>query len=194
VNYPETDAGRPLPPIGARIRLTGAFLRNTGQIAGGEGGRVWRRVACDCGLCQSGRFVAVDEKSIYAEPGEPGKRHIAGGNIEDVDLLMKLEKEGRERLLEKEASWFPLTSAADMAKRLALKKYGRNSLEFRRAESSLDHLNVTRARADSDEAYREATGEWPWEYNWRHYGPLDKIKALAPSTRVIGGIEEVRTW
>lgn len=47
--------------IGDRVRLTGAFLRNTGQIAGGEGQSRWTVTACLCSLCKDGRFVKTDE-------------------------------------------------------------------------------------------------------------------------------------
>jgi hypothetical protein len=194
VEYAERDRGRPLPPVGARIRLTGEFLRNTGQIAGGEGGGVWKRVACACDLCQSGRFVAVDEKSVYAEPGEPRNRHIAAGNVEDVDRLARLEKEGREKLLENEKRWKPFLEIAQAGKENALRKHGRGSVEFERAEARLDFINITRARAGSDEAYREATGEWPWEVDWRMYGPLDKARALLRGAPDPGGLDEIRTW
>jgi len=33
-----------IPPVGTKVRLTGKFLRNTGQIAGGEGGARWLTV------------------------------------------------------------------------------------------------------------------------------------------------------
>lgn len=40
---------------GDRVRLTGVFLKNTGQRAGGEEQSRWTVRACDCGLCASGR-------------------------------------------------------------------------------------------------------------------------------------------
>lgn len=67
------------PAVGTRVRLTGEFLRNTGQIAGGEGQSKWTTVACSCGLCQGGRFVAVDQPST----DDPTRsRHIHAGNLE----------------------------------------------------------------------------------------------------------------
>lgn len=63
---------------GDRVRLTAAFLRNTGQIVGGEGHAVWTVVPCDCGLCKGGRFVAVDQPSS----DDPIKnRHILAANL-----------------------------------------------------------------------------------------------------------------
>ncbi len=67
------------PFPGTRVRLTGDFLRNTGQIAGGEGLSRWTTVLCTCGLCKTGRFVAVDEPST----DDPNRsRHINAGNLE----------------------------------------------------------------------------------------------------------------
>jgi hypothetical protein len=69
------------PPAGTVVRFTGTFLRNTGQITATPGARVrWAVIACDCGLCVRGRFVAVDEPSIDAG----GPRHMAIGNLERV--------------------------------------------------------------------------------------------------------------
>ncbi len=54
--------------VGDRVRLTGAFLRSTGQIAGGEGQSVWTVQPCRCGLCSDGRFILTDqEKHDYRE-------------------------------------------------------------------------------------------------------------------------------
>ncbi len=43
------------PPIGAKVRLTGSFLKSTGQQRGGEGASVWTVVG------NSGSFVLVNE-------------------------------------------------------------------------------------------------------------------------------------
>jgi hypothetical protein len=72
-------------------------------MAGGEGSKVWVVQACSCGLCQSDRFVAVDEPA-WVDPGEtPRQRHIAHLNLEDVDRLERLEREGRAALLARQA-------------------------------------------------------------------------------------------
>lgn len=63
---------------GDKVRLTGRFLRNTGQLKGGEGRKVWTVVECACGLCSRGGFVAVDERNT------DGPRHIATGNLKRV--------------------------------------------------------------------------------------------------------------
>lgn len=47
--------------VGDRVRLTGAFLRNTGQTAGGEGQARWTVQACKCSLCADGRFILTDQ-------------------------------------------------------------------------------------------------------------------------------------
>lgn len=66
-------------PIGARVRLTGNFLRWTGQYTGAEPFARWLIVPCACGLCASGRFVAVNEASA----DDPTRsRHIHAGNLE----------------------------------------------------------------------------------------------------------------
>jgi len=65
---------------GDAVRLTGEFLRNTGQAARGEEGRKrWTVVACNCGLCKLGGFVAVDETSFTG-----GRRHVSMSNLEVV--------------------------------------------------------------------------------------------------------------
>jgi hypothetical protein len=70
--------------VGARVQLTGQFLRNTGQMLGGEGLSVWTVVACSCSLCATGRFVATNEPS-YDEPERP--RHFAAGNLKRLGEL-----------------------------------------------------------------------------------------------------------
>lgn len=45
---------------GDRVRLTGAFLRSTGQFAGGEGQRKWSVLAVDAKPWSV--FVVTDEK------------------------------------------------------------------------------------------------------------------------------------
>lgn len=70
-----------MPPSlrpGTVVVLTAAFLRSTGQIAGGEGHSRWTLVACDCPLCETGRFVATDEPS---QCDENRPRHIARANV-----------------------------------------------------------------------------------------------------------------
>lgn len=77
---------------GATVRLTGTFLRNTGQIVGGEGHLTWQIVACDCGMCRGGHHVAVNEPHRCQEdprgyedipPAQrPKWRHIAKSNLE----------------------------------------------------------------------------------------------------------------
>ncbi len=73
---------KPTKP-GQRVRLTGKFLRNTGQIAGGEGQSRWVVVACQCGLCQRD-FVAVDEMLALYPDEPPAQRHFASANLEVV--------------------------------------------------------------------------------------------------------------
>lgn len=80
--------------VGDRVRLTGAFLRSTGQIAGGEGQSRWVVQAHPgCRLCADGRFVLTDEvrqedgmftaEELMADP-LLAYRHINAGNLERV--------------------------------------------------------------------------------------------------------------
>jgi hypothetical protein len=62
---------------GTRVRLTGKYLRNTGQYTGSEGQSRWIVQACDCSLCKGGAHVATDEPGIY----EGTQRHIALANL-----------------------------------------------------------------------------------------------------------------
>lgn len=62
--------------VGDCVRLSGKFLRNTGQVTGGEGEKVWTAVLCICPLCARD-FVAVDELDIYGE----SLRHINTANL-----------------------------------------------------------------------------------------------------------------
>ena len=89
------------PPIGTRVRLTGYFLKCTGQVVGGEGRKVWRIAKCspDCVLCAGPKAlaVAVDEPkdwSGYDDIDEEFKlahpwRHIARVNLEDMSKRPK---------------------------------------------------------------------------------------------------------
>ncbi len=64
-------------PPGSVVRLTGRFLRNTGQYVGQEGQSTWTVVPCECGLCRGGGHIAVDQKDYTG-----GQRHIMIGNLE----------------------------------------------------------------------------------------------------------------
>jgi hypothetical protein len=67
---------------GDKVRLTGKFLRNTGQIAGGEGQSKWTVVPCGCGLCRGGDFVAVNQSTTQDfDDGKEHFRHINAGNL-----------------------------------------------------------------------------------------------------------------
>lgn len=55
------------PPVGTKVRLTGYFLKSTGQVTGSEGASRWLVVACACSLCASGRYAAVNEPNNYTE-------------------------------------------------------------------------------------------------------------------------------
>jgi len=98
-----SKAATPLPQYdaamvpGARVRLSGKFLANTGQRTGGEGGSVWTVQACSCELCASGRFVCTKEPAAHV-PGmytaaeleahpSLARRHIARGNLSIVGKL-----------------------------------------------------------------------------------------------------------
>lgn len=83
----ETKSGLRLSEMvpGTKVRLTGAFLKSTGQVAGGEGSSVWTLVPCSCDLCarnneKLGYFVAVNEPRYDSE----GPRHFNAANLEAV--------------------------------------------------------------------------------------------------------------
>ncbi len=80
---------RDKPEPGTTVRLTGEFLRNTGQQAGGEGHSKWIVVECGCGLCGVGKFLAVDEPGID-NPDRP--RHINYANLEKCRPVRKAVK------------------------------------------------------------------------------------------------------
>lgn len=60
------------------VRLTGKYLRSTGQQRGQEGTKRFELQECTCELCASGSFVATTEPSYDGECF----RHLAKGNIE----------------------------------------------------------------------------------------------------------------
>jgi hypothetical protein len=190
---PDRDPVQPVPPIGARVRLTGAFLRSTGQIAGDEGQKVWRVLACACVLCAGGRFVAVDEPSVYAEPGEPRQRHIAAGNLEDLDRLQAWSKKMNDKALEREKPWTELYRLADLKVKRALLKHGRDSLEYMRAKRSREFLDETRARYERTISYEEVFGEGSDPERYMHIiSPIDRARILTKSSMPEpGSIEDV---
>lgn len=79
-----------------KVRLTGYFLKCTGQQAGGEGQNVWTVVECGCSLCKSGRYCATNEpRQLDGPDGKPlytkeelaeisPHRHIALFNLQAV--------------------------------------------------------------------------------------------------------------
>lgn len=72
---------RQLEP-GDRVKLTGQFLRSTGQATGGEGRKVWTVVSCTCGLCKRETHVAVDEFMPFEDDdGNPMRRHFHQENL-----------------------------------------------------------------------------------------------------------------
>jgi hypothetical protein len=83
---------------GTKVRLSGKFLRNTGQIAGGEGQSVWTVQECSCPGCKDGYLVATnepkDEESLKMFTEEELRdmpylrmRHIARGNLSILGKL-----------------------------------------------------------------------------------------------------------
>lgn len=79
---------------GDRVRLTGAFLRNTGQIAGGEGRSVWTvQVHPGCKMCASGDMILTNQERSTPEDFTPEEyaadpllryRHINAANLQRV--------------------------------------------------------------------------------------------------------------
>ena len=76
--------------IGDRVRLTGAFLKSTGQFTGSEGQAKWIVQACPCRSCATGTVVLTNEprqddgmftaEEIAREP-HLKYRHVAVGNL-----------------------------------------------------------------------------------------------------------------
>lgn len=74
---------------GTRVKLSGKFLRNTGQALGDEGQRRWVVQECPCRGCKSGRLVATDQEGSVEcyTPAELQEhpylrqRHIARSNL-----------------------------------------------------------------------------------------------------------------
>ena len=67
------------------VKLTGQFLRSTGQQTGSEGASRWTVIEhASCRSCKTGVVVAVNEPS-YDDPSRP--RHIASANLYRVGTL-----------------------------------------------------------------------------------------------------------
>lgn len=69
---------------GDRVKLTGTFLRNTGQVVGGEGRKVWTVVECGCGLCARTHVAVDDFMTFLDDDGNPLRRHFHCGNLQRV--------------------------------------------------------------------------------------------------------------
>ncbi len=67
---------------GASVRLTGKFLRNTGNYTGSDSRSKWLVEACDCGLCSSDRtrWTAVNEPNL----DNTGARHFASVHLQAI--------------------------------------------------------------------------------------------------------------
>lgn len=71
---------------GDRVRMTGKFLRNTGQHTGPEGQSVWTvKDHPGCSMCERGNHVAVDQDSYDGS----GPRHIAVAHLEHSKSKIK---------------------------------------------------------------------------------------------------------
>jgi hypothetical protein len=89
--------------VGDRVKLTGEFLRNTGQYVGSEGLSEWVITECHCDLCDTDRFVATNQNAntfelihraaldkAIRESGsgrESLMRHFHAGNLYRVGTL-----------------------------------------------------------------------------------------------------------
>jgi hypothetical protein len=67
---------------GTRVRLTGAFLRNTGNYTGPDSRGKWAVVGCACDLCGTNRarWTAVNEPHLAND----GPRHFASDNLQAI--------------------------------------------------------------------------------------------------------------
>lgn len=75
---------------GDKVRFKGSYLRDTGQVTGGEGHKRFIVNACACQMCKAGEWVATHDpiagafftpEEIAAEP-HLAFRHINAGNLE----------------------------------------------------------------------------------------------------------------
>lgn len=73
--------------VGDKFKLTGKFLKFTGQQTGSAGQSKWTAVECGCGLCKLGDFVAGDERRDDALPDESPWRHFNRANVYRVGTL-----------------------------------------------------------------------------------------------------------
>jgi hypothetical protein len=81
---------------GTTVRLSGKFLRNTGQMLGGEGLSRWIVQECPCPSCKDGTTVATNElksdlgywtaEELEKEPYLK-MRHIARCNLSILGVL-----------------------------------------------------------------------------------------------------------
>jgi hypothetical protein len=79
---------------GTPVRLTGSYLRSTGQVTGGEGSSRWKlEGSCSCGCiarAEPGSIIAVNEPAdpmwFTAEElaASPRWRHINAANLQVV--------------------------------------------------------------------------------------------------------------
>jgi len=76
--------------VGSKVKLTGKFLRSTGQVTGHAGMDRWIVQACECRNCKEGTWVCTNEpgltdlyttEEIAAEPWLSW-RHIAVFNLQ----------------------------------------------------------------------------------------------------------------
>lgn len=69
---------------GVPIRLTEAYFRAIEKVGGSriEWLKTWRVQGCECLLCRSGKFVAVNEESVIFV----GPRHLQVSNLENPAL------------------------------------------------------------------------------------------------------------
>lgn len=58
-----------------KVKLSGKAAWQFGST--GLGRTEWETRDCSCGLCQTGRFVAVDEPAVYQDDDCSPWRHIA---------------------------------------------------------------------------------------------------------------------
>lgn len=93
VSQPQRAAKKAPLAVGDKVKLTGLFLKNTGQTCGGEGGKVWTVV----GFWSDGRQCLVNEPHVcqtdptgyedLAPEDRPQWRSIATGNLFRVGTL-----------------------------------------------------------------------------------------------------------
>jgi hypothetical protein len=90
-----------------KVRLTGTAAWQMGGR--GLGRTDWETVPCDCSLCQTGRFLAVDERRADPDPDQSPWRHINRANVHEYSAAGRILTNGERA--------FPPAEAGSISKK-----------------------------------------------------------------------------